>query len=183
MDDVSVAEFFRKMNLRIPSAKEEHAKGLDTIQKVVFENHFYTDKYLEAERSFFEILLSLSAVGMTINDPKLVEILGRVIDKKTELTGVKDAWHQYEHLARWLIHLARILDLKSSPIEDVFLSSTLKSMTRMSREKRLGYSWHAFNLWSRQWSSIKASNRMLIKDFITENTTDSDALYVVRLAV
>ncbi len=138
--------------------------------------------YLRIESTFFEIVSSLAAIGVSINDARVVKALGNIIQAKIELTQENGAWVQYEHLARWLAYLASILELKGTSIEKSYLDATLRSMTTMRRELYVGYSWHAYKSWSYRWPGIIASNRALIRKHIEANTGWPDALAVVRSA-
>lgn len=53
-------------------------------------------------------------------------------------------------------------------------------MTTMSRSLTFGYSWQAYKVWSKRWLSIITSNRVLIKNYILNKTTDPDALSIVN---
>ncbi|MGE8401342.1 MAG: SIR2 family NAD-dependent protein deacylase [Delftia tsuruhatensis] len=180
IDNTDVHEFFRKLNSAIPEAEKCAESSVSNIRNVIFKSHSFTKEFLKVENSFFEIVASLAAIGISINDSRVVAALGNIIDKKTELTKENNAWEQYEHLARWLIYLASILELKGTSIEGVFLTSTLRSMTTMRKEMYVGYSWHAYKSWSNRWDSIISSNRFLIKKHIEANTSWADALSIVH---
>ncbi|MGF1845311.1 SIR2 family protein [Vibrio clamense] len=180
IDDTSVHDFFSQLNDTIPSAEKCAESSLENIRKVVFQNAYFTKNFLRIENNFYEIISSIAAIGVSIDDARVVRALGQIIEKKIELTGENCAWEQYEHLARWLIYLASILELKGTSIEDVYLKATLTSMTTMRKELYTGYSWHAYKSWSYRWSGIIASNRSLIKKYIEEKSTWPDALSVVR---
>ncbi|WP_055647613.1 hypothetical protein [Shewanella sp. Sh95] len=147
---------------------------------MVFNNHQFTKGFLSIENAFYEIVSSIAAVGVSINDKKVVKALGQIIEFKTDLTNGYNAWEQYEHMARWLIYIASILEIRGTSIEKVFLDATLRSMNSMRKELYIGYSWHAYNSWNQRWPGIIASNRVLIRDYIVENTTWPDALQVVN---
>ncbi|MBF6630264.1 MAG: SIR2 family protein [Comamonas sp.] len=180
IDNTDVHEFFRNLNSAIPEAEKCAESSISNIRKVIFENKRFTKDFLKAENSFIEIIASLAAIGISINDSRVVAALGYIIDTKTELTKENNAWEQYVHLARWLIYLACILELKGTSIEGAFLASTLRSMTTMRKGLYLGYSWHAYKSWSNKWDSIISSNRVLIKKHIEANTSWADALSIVH---
>ena len=117
---------------------------------------------------------------MSINDPRVVTAFGKIIRSKTQLTNVSGAWQHYVHMAKWLIYVATILNLKGTSIEDVFLDATLRSMNSMERAQYRGRSVQAYNSWNGGWSRIIASNRSMIRDYIRANTEWSDALRVVN---
>lgn len=182
LDQIEVIDFFKSLNSSMPEAEKCLASSIDNIKKVVFENHSFTDDYLRIENTFFEIVSSLAAIGISINNDRVVKALGDVIQSKIRLTQVNGAWVQYEHLARWLIYLASILELKGTSIEKIYLDATLRSMNTMRKDYYTGYSWHAYTSWNYRWSGIIASNRALIRKHIEASTTWPDALSVVRSA-
>ncbi|PVY55790.1 MULTISPECIES: SIR2 family protein [unclassified Simplicispira] len=182
LDRIEVHDFFKSLNAALPEAEKRFAKSIDNIRKVVFENLSFKKDYLKIENSFFEIVSSLAAIGVSINDSRVVKALGDIIRSKTELTQESGAWVQYEHLARWLAYLSSILELKGTSIEQIYLEAACRSMKSMRKELYIGYSWHAYKSWSSRWPGIIASNRALIRKHIEANTTWPDALAVVRSA-
>lgn len=182
LDQIKVHDFFKSLNAALPEAESCVAQSIDNIKKVVFGGHSFMKDYLKIENSFFEIVSSLAAVGVSINDARVVKAVGDIIQAKIELTQENGAWVQYEHLARWLAYLASILELKGTSIEGIYLDAALRSMTTMRRELYVGYSWKAYKSWSYRWLGIIASNRALIRKHIEGNTVWSDALALVRSA-
>lgn len=180
LDDIDVHTFFKTLNSYMPEAENYSAKSISNINDVIYNDHCYNDIYLNTENSFFDIISSIAAIGLSINDSRVVDALGEVIKSKKALTKVSGAWEQYTHLANWLIYLASILELKGTTLEAIYLDATHESMTTMSRTLTIGYSWHAYKAWNKRWSSIIASNRVLIKNYIIKNTTDPDALSIVN---
>lgn len=180
LDSLEISELFRKINEALPEAEKNFCKSVVNIKKVVRKNHVFDNKYLSLEGSFYEIVASLGAVGFSIDDQNVVAALGKIIEQKVALTQENGAWLQYEHLSRWLIYLASILELKGSSIEAAFLEAVLRSMTTMSRSLKLGYSWHAYDAWSSGWDGIIATNRTMIKKYIGDHTGRPDALAVVN---
>lgn len=180
LDQLVIHDFFNTLNHAMPKAKLHVDNSVENIKKVVYGTSSFREEYLKIEDSFFEIISSLAAVGMSINDPKVVSALGKIIQTKIKLTHEKGAWTQYEHLARWLIHLGSILELKKTSIESVYLDATQQSMATMSKKLRLGYSWHAFQLWNNRWSEITSPNRAIIRSHIEEKSPSPDALEVIN---
>lgn len=180
LDQIEVHDFFKSLNAALPEADTRVAQSIDNIRKVVFNNHSFMKDYLRIENTFFEIVSSLAAIGVSINDARVVKALGSIIQAKIELTQENGAWVQYEHLARWLAYLASILELKGTSIENIYLDAALRSMTTMRKELYIGYSWHAYKSWSYRWPGLIASNRALIRKHIEANTTWPDALAVVK---
>lgn len=182
LDEIEVHDFFKSLNSALPEAEKRIAQSIDNIQKVVVGNQHFSKDYLKIENTFFEIVSSLAAIGVSINDTRVVKALGNIIQAKIELTQENGAWVQYEHLARWLAYLASILELKGTSIEKIYLDAALQSMTSMRKNLYVGFSWHAYKSWSNRWPGIIASNRALIRKHIETNTAWPDALTVVRSA-
>lgn len=182
IDSTEVHTFFQSLNAYLPSAEKCTESSVDNIRKVVFGKQEFTKKFLRLENSFYEIVSSIAAIGVSIEHPEVVRAFGKIIKYKSELTTENNAWDQYEHLARWLIYLAGILELEGTSIQKVYLDATLRSMTTMRSGNYKGYSWHAYNSWNNRWSSIISKNRGLVRAYIEANTTWSDALAVVRKA-
>lgn len=178
IDETEHHDFFERLNAKLPDADKCKESSLENIKKVVSQGESFTKEFLEIENSFYEIVSSIAAVGLSIGDDRVVTALGAIIQTKTGLTTVQNAWEQYTHMARWLIYLATILDLKGTSIETVFLDATLRSMDSMARTYD-GKSVQAYNSWNGGWSRIIASNRSMIRDHIKTNTDWSDALQVV----
>jgi SIR2-like domain len=180
LDNMEIHDFFKSLNKSLPTAESIQKKSIGNIKKVIYEDREFARDFIKLQNSFFEIVSSLAAIGVSIDDAPVVKALGNVIKIKIELTKENAAWVQYEHLAEWLIYLGSILELKGTSIEKIFLNATLNSMQTMSKKPYLGFSWRAYDLWSNRWSRIIASNRVLIRSHIEKNSTDEDALLVVQ---
>lgn len=180
LDEMEVHDFFKSLNETMPDAEKRLSESISNINKVILENSHFTKSYLKIENSFFEIISSLAAIGVSIEDKRVVKSLGDIIKTKINLTAEDGAWVQYEQLARWLVYLASILELKGTSIEKIYLDAALRSMTTMRRELYFGYSWQAYKAWSNRWSGIIASNRALIRKHIESKTDWPDALTVVK---
>lgn len=179
LDKLEVHDFFNLLNKSMPDAEERFENSISNIKKVIFGKSHFTKKYLMIENSFFEIISSLAAIGVSIDNKQVVKTLGDIIKIKKDLTTEPDAWVQYEQLARWLIYLASILELKGTSIEKDYLDATHRSMTTMRKSYYVGYSWQAYKTWSNCWSGIIASNRSLIRKHIEKSTDWPDALTIV----
>jgi len=180
IDSIGIHEFFAAVSAEMTEATGCLQSSIANIQKVLGEGHSYTDNYLRLRSSFFEIVSAIRAIGRSIDDPKVVEALGTIIEKKIRLTGASGAWEQYDHLARWLIYLGGMLDVKRTSIEPIFLRAVECSMTTMSKRLSLGYSWQAYKTWSSGWFDMTASNRTLVKAHIEKEATyKTDALEIV----
>ncbi len=180
LDQLELSDFFKDLNKKIPEIEDVVDKSLKSIRRVIYDGNTFKTKYLKLEDSFLRIISSIFAEGLSLEDKKVVKTIGKIIETKTDLTRENNAWEQYEHLAKWLIYLGSILEIKNTSIEELYLKAVLRSMKTMSKELYIGYSWHAYRAWSIRWSSIISSNRAMIKRHIEENTSDSDALFVVN---
>lgn len=180
LDDLDIHDFFSELNIKIPKVESIAKKSIESIRKVVYESYSFNEAFLKIEDSFYRIVSALSAEGLSLENDRVVAVIGDVIDKKRALTGERNAWEQYEQLARWLIYLGTILEIKGTSIEGIYLKAVLRSMDTMSNRLTFGYSWHAYKAWNNRWSSIISSNRALIKKHIEEKTLSGDALSVVN---
>jgi len=70
------------------------------------------------ELLFFEILASISAIGISINSSKVVELIGKIIEQKSAFTQENNAWEQHTLLTKWLLYLASILEVSCTLIEE-----------------------------------------------------------------
>lgn len=181
LDRIEVHDFFRRLNEALPEARDCFVLSKENLKSGDFENRKFEENYLRIENSFYEIVSSLAAIGVSIKDPRVVKALGDIIQAKIKLTLENGAWDQYGHLARWLVYLASILELRGTSIEEVYLDAVSRSMMTMSKGLR-GYSWYAYASWSNRWSGIIASNRALIRQHIEKEMNWPDALEVVRSA-
>lgn len=179
LDQYDPHTFFTQLNAVMPSASKCAASSREDLNNVLYKKYHYVDDYLKVESSFFEIVTAAGAIGKSIADPAIVQVLEQIISKKTHFSGQNGAWGQYAHLAKWLIHLGAILELSGTSVKDTYLAAVLRSMNTMSQTV-FGYSWHAYTSWSVGWSTIIAANRALIKDHIEANTSWGDALDIVR---
>ncbi|MCE0490927.1 SIR2 family protein [Pantoea sp. Mb-10] len=179
LDSLELESFFDKLNAAIPKAEEVSVESLKSIRQVVYENYAFTDDYLKLEDSFYQIISAISAEGLSWNNQAVVKVIGDIIERKTDFTRENNAWVQYEHLARWLIYLGAIFELKGTTIEDKYLDAVIRSMATMSKDYSFGYSWNAYKSWQERWSSITVSNRILIRKHIKVNNPRQDALTIV----
>jgi hypothetical protein len=180
LDGIEIHDFFIRLNKAMPAAEKIAKSSVENINGVIFDDKKFSDNYIKIENSFFEIVSSLAAIGLGINDNRVCLALGKVILKKIELTQENGAWEQYEHLARWLTYLGSVLELKGTAIEKTYLKATLKSMETMTKGYTFGYSWQAFKLWDSRWHGIIASNRAIIRKHIEEGTDRVAALAIVK---
>ena len=181
IDNIKIHDFFEQLKLEMPKVEKHTTEKFDEgIKKILLEDKKFNKDFVKLENSFYATVAKIAAMGRSIDDPLVVSMLGKLITTKTELTNESGAWEQYEHLARWLIHLASILELKGTSIENIYLEAVLRSMKNMKPPYYTGYSWHAYNSWNSGWSQIIASNRAIIRKYIKENTDWGYAVAVVE---
>ncbi len=180
IDNTSVHQFFNTVTGWMADAEKCVTASRENIRKAIHNGYVYTDHYLRVQSSFFEIIAAIPAVGMSITSDKVVELIGSIVKRKSSFTLEYNAWDQYTHLARWLIHLCCILELRGTPIESAILEAVHRSMSTMISSNTRGYSWHAYNAWASGWSNIAPANRALIRSHIERNCHWPDALTVVR---
>lgn len=179
IQDTEIEEFFASLNAKYSEAEKCVESSLENIEKVLRQKHSFTEKYLQVESSFYEIVSAIGAKGVSLNDEAVVATFADIIDKKMKLAGADGAWPQYVQLASWLTYLGSLIDVRGRSVQDVYLRAVKFSMERMSKKQLLGYSWHAYGVWSSRWRSIGADNRALIAGHITKKSSDPDALEIV----
>lgn len=179
LDQLEINAFFGMVNFYMNDARKTAAKAVLNINEVLFNNKFWTDDYLHGPYSFYEIVAGVAAIGRSINDPLVVDMIRRVIDKKNQFTSVHNAWPQYEHLAQWLIYIGSILEIRGTILQDIYLIAVVRSMSSMSENQDLGYSWHAYGHWDRGWSNIISANRVLIRQYADGKLFRNDALALI----
>lgn len=181
IDKMEVPDFFKKITGELSAAESCKEKSTENIKNVVSNNHRFTKKYLKIERSLYEIVGSIYTAVYSLKNPGVINMFGAIIKTKSELTSESGAWEQYDHLGKWLIYIGSIFEIKSTLIEDVYLEAVKTSLESMSKDKKYGYSWQAYNSWHNQWGSLSPSNRNLIREFIVEKSSKPDALRIVNL--
>lgn len=180
LDSMSVHNFFSMLNSHMPAAMSCADPSVSNVTQILYHNKVYTPGYLSRENSFYEIVSSFSAVGVSINNPAVVSCIGQIITTKISLSSQPGAWEQYHQMAKWLIYLGTILDITGTSIQDIYLSAVLSSMNTMRSGYYLGYSWSSYTCWFTKWNTLISSNRAIIRNHIRLNTAWSDALHVVN---
>nr|WP_254227103.1 SIR2 family protein [Burkholderia gladioli] len=182
IDQIEIDRFFKMINFYLPEAKKSINTALPDINEVLFKGHFWTDNYLHKQYSFFEIVASVAAIGKSISDPLVVNMLSIIIQKKTEFTTITNAWEQYENLAEWLVYIGSILELRGTMLEDMYLVAVARSFSTMSSSKTPGYSWYAYNAWDRGWPNIHPANRALIREYCAGRISNQSAVALLARA-
>ncbi|MGO4179420.1 SIR2 family protein, partial [Vibrio cholerae] len=182
MDSMETKDFFSLLNSELPKVSGKHEASLDNLKKVLYRDHSFTKEYIKIESSFFEIISSINASGLSLINHKVISLLANVIKVKESLTHESGAWEQYEQLAKWLVHLGSLLDIGATLLKEVYLETVLRSMCTMKEELYIGYSWHAYKVWQRSWTSMTSHNRALVRVYILANSNWPDAHKIVNAA-
>lgn len=181
IDNTDVEQFFVEVEAKLTDAHTCLNASKKALVEVVKGNKIFSNEYLKLENSFYEIIASIGSEGHSVDNEGVVTAIGKIIETKTELTTKDGAWEQYTQLANWLIYLATILEIESTSIRAVFLEAVKSSMSTMSKENILGYSWHAYVAWASKWRNIKPNNRMLIREHIEKHLSSEDAKSIIDL--
>jgi hypothetical protein len=179
IDNTDVEDFFKELNRQYPRAEKILDRSLRSLDRVLNKGTSFKDSFLKIEDSFSEIVSTLGAQGVSLDSTNVVKMFGDIIMKKQKLCGEKNAWEQYEHLASWLINLGSLIEIEGRSLEAPYLKAVKYSMEHMSKETRLGYSWHAYKRWDAGWKNVRAANRSLIKSYILDKSGDPDAERIV----
>lgn len=181
ISNLEIEDFFRQLNVTINEIDHDNFDDLiDHASRLMINPSVTDENYLRQRESFFEIITALSALGNSVNNPRIHEIIDTLITEKRALCLQPGQWGQYSHLASWLIHLCQAFDIKGANIEKSILDSILWSMTHSAPTGRLGASWEAHDVWLQNWGLLTLSNKNLVKMYVEEHSTDADALRIVR---
>lgn len=182
IDETEIEDFFELLNSTLTDAKSCVETSQVNIKKVLYTKHHFTDKFLRVENSFYEIVASIGAIGVSLDSKEVVQAFGKIVDTKRKLTREDGAWSQYVQLATWLTYLGTLVDVPGTSMERAYLKAVQYSMESSSKKQRLGYSWHAYGVWEGRWNSISAPNRKMITKFIKDNSHNLDALRITSKA-
>jgi hypothetical protein len=158
---------FDDINLGVKDAKK-------TLRSVLNGDMKYTDAFLKKEESFAKILATISSTGFRIQHQNLIALITDTIKRKHDFTNQIGAWEQYTHLAAWLVQIGCVMDLKDTPLANVYLQAVKTSFCKMSKTKEYGKSWDAYKIWSSHWGDVTFKNRILIRDFIKKEGIAGD---------
>lgn len=180
IQNTDVEEFFSALNSKLPPAESRYKRMLENYKAVFVDGRPFKNERLKKEESFFEIIASLGAMGAHLDHEDTVKALAQVISQKTKLSQATGAWDQYHHLAKWLVYLGSLLNLRGTLAEEPFLDAVKFSTDKMSKKLTYGSSWDAYKVWTAGWSRISADNRSLIAQHIRSNGPSADALEIVN---
>ncbi|WP_417784437.1 SIR2 family NAD-dependent protein deacylase [Terasakiella pusilla] len=179
IDNTEIDDFISEILEKHNKIKDRVAKSRNLLMPVLEGTKKFTDTYLKKSDSFFEIVATLSSNGILISHPDVMKFLKYVLKRKDNFTSENGAWDQYVHLAKWLIHLGSIMDIKEKPLEEVYLSAVSTSFGNMSKRQILGRSWDAFTAWKRGWYSLTYDNRQMIIEYFKDNYISDDGEEVI----
>jgi hypothetical protein len=180
IDNTQIDDFISRILRKHSNIKDRVAKSRNLLMPVLEGTKKFTDAYLKKSDSFFEIVATLSSNGILISHPDVMRFLKDVLKRKDNFTSENGAWDQYVHLAEWLIHLGSIMDIKETPLEEVYLSAVSTSFGNMSKKQTLGRSWHAFTAWKKNWYSLTYDNRQMIIEYFKDNDISDDGEEVIN---
>ena len=173
IDSTEVEDFFGQVERQYDRATGVYERSLKSINQVLHHGKKFKPSFLKLNTSFFDITSAIGASGESLESAKVVKMFGQIITAKKELCGETGAWEQYAHLAAWLIHLGSLIEVEGRSIEDSYLEAVLFSMKTMSAKYK-GYSWQAYGKWNVGWKSVNASNRSLIRTYVSKNSSDEE---------
>ncbi|PMG80240.1 hypothetical protein BCU83_11745 [Vibrio breoganii] len=179
IDNTEIDDFISEILGKHKNIKDRVAKSRNLLMPVLEGTKKFTDTYLKKSDSFFEIVATLSSNGILISHSDVMKFLKDVLKRKDNFTSENGAWDQYVHLAKWLIHLGSIMDIKDTPLEEVYLSAVSTSFGNMSKKQILGRSWHAFTAWKTSWYSLTYDNRQMIIEYFKDNYISDDGEEVI----
>lgn len=179
IQNTTVEHFFETLSSLIPSAKKRFPRSIKNYKGVFQAGKQFKDERIREEESFFEIVASMGAMGSSLDAPEVVSTFDDVISRKQVFAKEPDQWDQYVQLAKWLVYLGSVLEIRETSIENTFLKAVEFSLDRMSKKQKLGYSWHAHTVWDEGWSKISADNRSLIAEHIANVGTNVDGTNIV----
>lgn len=171
--DTSIEDFFMRLDQKAIFVGPNIESSITDLSNVLSKGYEFTDNHIRDENSFYRIVASLGASGVSLNDEAVVEMFRKIIQKKRAFTGYQNAWDQYAHLARWLIYLGSLIDVRGTSVENTFLEAVSNAISKVRKTAMSGTSWEASESWSSGWKKISSDNRALIKTTIRDNVMET----------
>ncbi|GJJ80211.1 SIR2 family protein [Pasteurella canis] len=181
IDNMEIDDFFKAVNEKSKLVKQKKDKKIENIKNVLYNGSNYTESYLKKDIALFEILASIHALGIELQDKNVISLIRKVLEKKIEFTTHNGAWEQYYHLALWLTYLASIIKLCHSPLKLIFLEGAKLSLSMLGSKWEWAKPWEATLEWQKSWGNIIPENRLLIKEYVEENIYNDYARKLVGL--
>ncbi|MEN9985182.1 MAG: hypothetical protein RI925_684, partial [Pseudomonadota bacterium] len=155
VDDVDVKGFFRKTNKHIKRVEEFISTSIQDIDNVLVLGHEFVDDFIWIESSFYIIISAIHCTTHRFNEEKTLNAISDILCKKIGLASMPyGSWHHCAHLSGWIIRLGEMMRIKGSLLEGVFLEAADLTMSNMSKENKIGFSWKAYHEWSNGWGRL-----------------------------
>lgn len=167
IDGYEIIEFFQELGKWTQEARSI-IRGAERLPKILDGTKQYKDDFLKIRRTFGTILVRLMVAGYSLNDNDVLNFLLDLLEKKKSFSRETDAWDQYTHLASWLIQLGSLVNLRNTPVAELYLELVDYSFENMSEKLTIGYAWAAFQVWKREWDSILEDNKALIREMVED---------------
>jgi hypothetical protein len=180
IDQCSIDDFLLRVQAKWPEAEQKVKTAETDLKNVLAGTHHYQDSYLRLAQALPHIVSVAHKTGRSIQSSPFIKLLQALLEKKISFSGEKGAWEQYTYLAQWLVYLGSMIEIPGTALEQPFLKAVAHSMSSMSETRRMGYSWAAFAVWSRDWGSVMFRNRQLIASHVhRELASDADAMKII----
>lgn len=167
IEGFEIDKFFQKLRTKVEAA-DRIVKGALIIPKLLEGTKIYKDEFLKLGNSFGIILARLVAAGYQLDDPKVMEFIIEILDRKQVFTTENNAWDQYTQLASWLIEFGSQIEIKNTKSESPYLTLVDYSFRTMSKELYFGYAWAAYQVWLGEWDRLTDGNKKLIIEMVDE---------------
>lgn len=170
IDNTEINAFF-ELVLKEKEAAKKIMESAEDTRKVIDAEREFEDDYLKIYNTFSDILVRVVAIGKSLNEPSVINMLLNQLEKKRAFTEEEGAFIQYESLALWLgqfIDDIMIDELKDNE-NDRFEELIVFSFSKMSEKYQYGFSWNAHKIWRNNWNSISHDKQKFIKQIIAEN--------------
>lgn len=174
IDETNIEQFLRRVSNKHELIKSRVKQAREKLMSVLDGDKKYTDEFLKKNDAFYEVIATLSSNGIIVSHPRVVNFLTDILARKSEFTQEDGAWAQYTQLAKWLLHVGAIMDIRETPLEKVYLESVERSFSKMSKRKVLGKSWGTYLVWRKYWLELTYANRQLIYDYYRDKEITED---------
>lgn len=172
LDEINLDEFFQTLKEYEKSA-ESNLKNM-VPQKIVYEGYQYNSEYLHISTSFSDIIASFRGEHLDLNTSEVQDILIHVLEQKKAYTTESGEFDQYVGLANWLITYLMETDFNQvdSKFQIKFTKLVVYSMSTMSEELYIGYSWNAFKVWLHRIDELRWDKKEILERIISDNMSN-----------
>lgn len=168
-----IDKFFDSIEDKYEKAKEL-IDSVENLKDVISGAKVYDDDFLKLRIALPTILVQAASIGIESSDELFLKTLILILKKKSEFTGITNAWLQYEHLADWLIEVASTVVIKNTIIEFEFCELAKHSFRKSSKRLYKGFSWYAWKEWNTRWHEMKFENQIMLQELIDSNCWDRE---------